>query len=230
MDYFTHADIKAKVERALDLEDEIFITPTEMLDYHNEAIDECEAEIHTLYEDYFLAETTLSLVNGTSQYTLPADMYANKLRSVIYNNGSTIYKINKMRRKDMFEDIETVNTFSNSDYYQYYILNNAAFAKPKMVLVPAARETASNVIKFRYIRNANRMEDDDSICDIPEFSRFVIEYIKMRCYEKEGHPNLELAANLVEQQRKLMQETLSNMVPDADTAIEMDLDVYGEHS
>ncbi len=230
MQYFTHAEIKAQVERSLDLEDELFISPTELLDYHNDAIDECEAEIHGLYEDYFLAEATVDLVQGTSQYALPSDAYANKLRSVIYNNGGTIYNITKMRRKDMFTDIESINTYNNSDYYQYYILNNAAFAKPKMVLVPASRETATGVVKLRYIRNANRMSSDASICDIPEFTRFVIEYIKMRCYEKEGHPNLELAINLVEQQRKLMQETLSNMIPDADTTIEMDLDVYGEHS
>jgi hypothetical protein len=70
------------------------------------------------------------------------------------------------------------------------------------------------------------MVDDTSICDIPEFTSFVIQWMKMRCYEKEGDPRFEGAAGLVQQQRKQMIDTLTNMVPDGDNEVEMDTSFY----
>ena len=51
--YWTLGQIKAKVKRDLDIESEVFIQPDELIEYINDAIDEAESEIHSLYEDYF---------------------------------------------------------------------------------------------------------------------------------------------------------------------------------
>lgn len=230
MVYLTHLQIKTKILKALDLEDETFISEAEMLDYHNEALDECEAEIHSLHEDYFLSESTISLVSGTATYNLPSDIYANKIRAVTYVNGTTIYPVEFIRERDKFENIELVNQSSSTDFYRYYIINNAAQSKPQLKLVPAARETGSDLLKIRYIRNVKTMTQDSDSSDIPEFNDFVIEYIKMKCYEKEGHANYEIAVKNVERKRELMQDTLSNMILDQNNLIEMDLDFYKEHS
>jgi hypothetical protein len=71
MRYWTFAEIKAKVESDLGMEDEDFVSADEMLAYGNEAIDEAEAEIHTINEDYFLTMGPISLVSGTDSYDLP---------------------------------------------------------------------------------------------------------------------------------------------------------------
>ena len=79
MKYWTWAELKDKVQRDLDLEGEVFINETELLGYANEAIDEVERQVHTLYEDYFLTKAVISLVDGTEEYALPTDIYAFKI-------------------------------------------------------------------------------------------------------------------------------------------------------
>lgn len=230
MQYKTYGQIRIKVEKDLDLEDELFIQDDEMLDYANEAIDEAEAEIHAIYEDYFLTYSTISLVNGQEEYDLPTDMYANKIRGIVYNNGSTIYNIPELRHSAKFELIELSKEYTTTDFYKYMIINRTAGANPKMLLVPQAREDGTDRLKIWYLRQANRMVDDTTVCDIPEFAQFVIQYMKVRCYEKEGHPNMGMAARALEMQRRLMVDTLSNMIPDADNQVEMDLSHYDDMS
>ena len=230
MQYRTYGEIRLKVERDLDLEDELFIQPEEMLGYANEAIDEAEAEIHSVYEDYFLTYGSISLVNGQEEYDLPTDIYANKIRGVIYTNGTTIYEVPRLRNTDKFELIELSNQYSTTDFYKYIIRNASASSNPRMLIIPTSRETSTDRLKIWYLRNANRMVDDTSVCDIPEFSQFVIQYMKVRCYEKEGHPNTQMALQNLEAQRRLMVNTLSNMVPDEATTIIPDFDAYDEQS
>jgi len=92
--------------------------------------------------------------------------------------------------------------------------------------VPTARDTVPNGLTLYYLRNANRMLVDSSVCDIPEFTSFIIQWIKMRCYEKEGDSRFQLAGTLVDQQRRQMIETLTSMVPDGDNEIDSDVSHY----
>lgn len=113
----TLAQIKTRVEQALDLEEEFFITDDELINLINESIDEAEREIHTLYEDYFLDCQPLSLVTGQSLYRLPSNIYANKIRKMTYDAADRKYVITRLKKK---EDILCSNT---NDDYRYYILN-----------------------------------------------------------------------------------------------------------
>jgi len=130
MRYWTYLEIKTKVQKDLDLEDEDFITESELLGYCNEAIDEAEGEIHTLYEDYFLDSALLPLMVGQSAYSLPTGIFASKLRGVIYNDGSLIYQITKFKETKKFLAIAEANN-STSSYYQYLLKNT-------IVPIPAA--------------------------------------------------------------------------------------------
>jgi hypothetical protein len=224
--FYTWAQIKTKVKQDLDLEDEVFVTDTELMDYCNEAIDEAEAEIHTLYEDYFLNKSAITLVQGTSDYALPSDIYAHKIRRIIYQNGATIYTIDRLKDWKKFEQKAVTDYYPGTNCYSYLILNAAA-GTPKISLVPTAQESGAYVTMW-YIRNATRMTADASICDIPEFINFIFQYIKVRVYQKEMNPNAQTAVAILQQQRELMQSTLGTMVPDADNTIEMDLSHYEE--
>lgn len=227
MNYLTYGEIKDKVERALDLEGEVFIEPEEMLDYANEAKDEASAEIHAIYEDYFLTYANIALVTAQELYDFPSNIYANKIRAIVYDVGETTYSLKRARYSDQFERHALVNKYASTDFYQYLIVNLSAAAKPQLLLLPKSRETGVN-LKCWFLREANALVDDDSICDIPEFYKFIVQYMKVKCYEKEGHPNLEYARGELESERKLMVETLQTMVVDGDTAIEMDLSAYAE--
>ncbi len=227
MRYWTYGEIKAKVQKDLGLEQDDQITPDEMLEYCNEAIDDVEAEIHTLYSDYFLSYFSANLVAGTSLYALPTNIYANKIRNVLYfYNSSDFYEIRRMNKKDSFLDVlATDETDANNDY-RYLLINNSAELGVQMQIVPVPRDNISSGLRMWYIRNANRMIDDDSICDIPEFTNYVIQAMKVRCYEKDGDPRYNFAMDRKNELRELMVSTLSNMVDDGNTEIEKDLTFY----
>jgi hypothetical protein len=226
--FFNWAQIKSKVQKDLDIEDEVFVTATELMSYCNEAIDEAEAEIHDLYEDYFLNKATITLVQGTSDYALPSDIYAQKIRRIIYQNGSTIYTVSRMKDWQKFEQKAITDLYPGTNWYSYLLIN-ASSAGPMISFVPTAQESGAFITVW-YLRNSTRITDDTSICDIPEFINFIYQYIKCRVYEKEMNPNAQAAIAILQSQRELMQGTLASMVPDADNSIEMDLSIYREHS
>lgn len=227
--YWTYAQIKTKVTQDLAIEDEDFIQSGEFLGYVNEGIREAEAEIHSLYEDYFLTKATLTLVQGQEEYAFPSNVYANKIRRIMYRNGSDVYTLERLRDWKKFENytIELIN--QTSTRYEYLLLNSTAGA-PTIVLSPPSKLDGPYVTIW-YLREANRLAVDTDICDIPEFVNFVMQYVKVRCYEKEvGHPNLPKAMQDLEQQREQMCGTLAQMVPDADNKIEGDYSTYEEMS
>lgn len=232
MQYKTLAQLRSKIEVDLDLQDELFITTSEMNSYINEAIDDVEAEIHNSYEDYFLTMANLALVSGTSDYALPSDIYMNKIRAIIYSNGPTQYEIKRMREKEGFIEQKLIQTYATgSDWYRYRLYNPSASTGMRLRLFPSAQETSSTNVEIWYIRNANTLSSDSDTCDIPEFYTYVVQYAKCRCYEKEpGHPNYAAALAERERLRELMMKTIMSMVPDRDNTVEMDYRPYEEHS
>lgn len=231
MRYWTYSEIKAKVKRDLDLgADETFVTTDEMLGYYNEAVDFAEAIIHTLYEDYFLASSTLSLVKGTSEYSLPTDIYANKIRSVIYSDGQKIYPIRRIKDWKRFEQAAWNQTVTSPEDYVYILKNQSAASGVKLVLLPAAQETTSTKVTIWYLRNANRALDEGDLCDIPEFVAFVIAFMKVKILTKEQNPALAVAVEELKSIREQMESTLRDIVPDGDTELELDMRAYQEMS
>lgn len=229
MRFWTWSEIKEKVQRDLDLEDETFITPDELLGYANEAIDEAEGEIHSLYEGYFRARSTVTLVSGTEGYALPTSIYAAKILRVFYRNGSTVYPVTRIPESKMLEAYETAQAAGDTGVAQYqYFLENSTAGSPQMVFVPTPNESGAFVTVW-HIRNANRLTADADLCDIPEFINFVLQHMKVRCYEKEGHPNLLKAVQDLETERSRMTSTLSQMVADGQNEIEADFSHYREH-
>lgn len=224
--YWTLGQIRKKVQADLDIQGETFIRSDEFDAYVNEAIDEAEAEIHALYEDYFLDRDKISLVADQEEYDLPDNIYAHKIRRITYNNQSSTYTVHRVQDWKKFEKYEISNNYETSDLYQYFIMNETA-GTPKILLLPPARETG-DFLTIWYLRQANRLVNEEDICDIPDFVNFVFQYVKFRVYEKEGHPNLGIATQALEQQRRLMQGTLATMVPDAENKIEEDFSFYEE--
>lgn len=226
--FWTLAEFRAKLRMDLDLEEETFVRPQELDDYINEAIDEAESEIHGLYEDYFLTRSQVSLVQGQEEYDMPDNIYGDKIRRIMYNNTSTVYKIKRIKDWKKFEVYEIAQNFSTSDLYQYFLVNSAA-AEPKILLVPTARESGPYMTIW-YIRQANRLVLPEDKCDIKEAHNFILQHAKTRIYEKEGHPNTQKSMADLERERQIMVTTLASRVPDADNEIELDTSFYEEMS
>jgi hypothetical protein len=95
----TYSQLKTYLEQELDLQDETFITPNELMAYFNEAVDMIEAAIHNIYEDYFLTNSPLSITNNQAAYGLPSDIYAQKIRRILYNDGGSYkYEIKRVKK------------------------------------------------------------------------------------------------------------------------------------
>lgn len=227
MKYWTWAEIREKIEDDLGLQQEDFVSESELRGYANSGIDEAEAEIFNLFEDYFLDRYQASLVAGQANYPLPSTIYASKIRSVIYNNGNDLYLVRRMRFSNKFLDIEITNRDNTSLYYRYFLLNSTAGSQ-ELNLVPPARDNVTNGLTIWFIRNANRLEADADVCDIPEFIEFIFEHMRMKVYLKEGNPSYQASIVKLEQLRKQMRETLSALVADEDNELEKDWTFYEE--
>lgn len=228
MKYWTWAEIRAKIEAECDLEDEDFVRPGELLSYCNEAIDEAEAEIHGLYEDYFLKSVDIPVTSGDQLLSIPEnmpDIYADKIRRIIFTLGgsTTTYPVTRMKDWHKFEQKAIYDTQVTTDLYQYFLINTTP-GNPQIQVTPQLRETGT--FRVWYLRNANRLAIDTDVCDIPEFVNFVIAFIKVKVFQKEGHPGLGEATQKLEQQRQQMTSTLQSRVPDADNTLEMDISYY----
>lgn len=227
----TYGTIRDKVKRELALEDEEFITEDEILGYYNDAISECEAEIHTLYEDYFLSNANLSLVNGEDDIDIPSDIYGLKIRGIIYNNrADLIYPIKRIRELRKFSEIAVTQVFGqNNLYYRYILINRSASEGNKIKLVPASSEDSDTVVTIWYLRRAARALVDNDPCDIPEFLNFIYAFMRVACKMKENNGSCppELIGAL-EKQRSLMKDTLQNKVVDEDNEVEQDFSHYEE--
>jgi len=228
MRYWTWAEIRAKIEAECDLEDEDFVRGPEILSYANEAIDEAEAEIHGLYEDYFLKPVSVAVAQGDTGFAIPdemPDIYADKIRKIIFtqSGSTTTYPVNRLKDGTKFEQKALYDANQTSDLYSYMLIN-ATPGSPEVRWTPTIRE--SGTMEIWYLRNANRLTQDSDICDIPEFVNFVIAYMKVKVFGKEGHPGYADAVTELEKQRQQMTSSLQSRVPDAENELEMDSSYY----
>jgi len=144
----TYGTIKTFVQSKLDLQEENFITASELLTYCEEAVNFCEGEIHKLNieDQYFVACTNIRMVAGQKFYALPTNMYANKILRVVYTNGTNVYDVKRMTRRQRFEDKEITDTTDGStNYYRYMLVNNDPNVGTQLELSPRAAETSSQI-------------------------------------------------------------------------------------
>jgi len=168
MKLWTYAELRNKVELELDLEDEIFVTPDELIGYANKAISLAESAVLKIDEDYFLSVYHIPLVGGVAEYAYPYDIYAYKIRGIEYAAGATIYPVKRFKRMNKFDAVEIANYYPVNNWYAYTTINKAADGKAKIVLVPSSQETSQVTypqslnqtaapMKMYYIRHANRV-------------------------------------------------------------------------
>lgn len=221
---FTWSEMKTRVLNDLDLVGEDFVTPAELLGYANEAIDEAEQEILNLgLADYFLDSEVLPLVADTAEYALPTDIWAHKIRAILYQQGNA--KRYEIRR---FKKLSDVNDVFSTDEDFRYIITNRLGTGPRIKFYPTPRVSEADSVTIWFQRNAREITADTDVVDVPEAAKFIIQHIKLRVYEKEGHPNQDKAIADLERERKLLQDTLATMVPDENNELVGDFSHYDE--
>jgi hypothetical protein len=244
MKVWLFSELRDESLQEIDMTNESFVSSDEIVGYFNDAIHEAESEILKLHEDYMLTKGWITLVQGQSDYSLPSNIYAAKIRKAIYINGSLVYPVERVRDPDKFFSIELTNSFAPSDEYRYFIYNPDVDTGFQLSLAPAARESG-NYLKLWYIRSAKRIPkigevvnavtttqtiQDNTKVDIPEFAMFLKEVFKGKCRAKDNGGVIPPdAVALIEQQRKMMIDTLTQMAPDNEDTIPGDMSHYYEH-
>jgi len=219
MQLWTYGNAKRAVEDELDIQGESFLDDPEMIRLFNSAIDEAEAIIHQLHEDYFLTSDFVALVNGTSEFPMPSNIYANKIRLCYYKSGQEAYEVGRIKLRE-------IPYVDGDEDYRYNIENNTGSAGTKFVVYPAATETSSTVLRRWFVRNATAVVDDASVIDIPEFIDFILRHVKVQVASKMGHPRLVFFKAELDEKRDLMRDTLKTMIVDGNTDIEGDSSHY----
>jgi hypothetical protein len=224
MEYPTLAQIESKVKEDLDLEEEVFIEPTELTGLVNEAIDDAESEIHTIYEDYFKTSHTRDIESGENEQNLPEDIYAQKIREVSFSDGSNVYEVPPYRGKH--SDIPLIN---GTAPYRYILVNKSDGIKLRLIPTPATSVTDG--LTIWYLRNANKLVAQSDECDIPEAFNFIVKKTKGLCLAKENNGVVpQEAAVEIEQERIKLVNTLTNRVPDGNNEVIGDFAIYNEHA
>jgi hypothetical protein len=128
MSSVTYGDIKSYVQNRLDLRDEAFITPIELLQYTEEALKYCEAEVHKLNieDQYFEAEHFIRLFNGKPDYNLPSNIYANKILRIVYQTASAAYDMSRISHRRRYVDSSNIDRYGDAsgNDFRYRIVNN----------------------------------------------------------------------------------------------------------
>lgn len=234
MAFKTLYDIRTKIARDLDIEAEEFIQPEELIQYINDAISEAEANIINLglRDKYFLARgTPISLVAGQADYDLPSNIYGNKILKVVYQSGTDIYALSPIDSEEMYQDISVLNQYNTTDLYRYLIRHDVPGTE-KLQIVPKARVDAADALTIWFFREANKLEIDTDICDLPEIAiQYVYQSVRVRVYEKERGQSWMVAKEDLAAIEELMVKTLQQQISDSDlTKMDKDFTTYEEHS
>jgi hypothetical protein len=172
MKIWTYEEALNKILVDLDLQDETFISPNEMIGYFNDGLADAESELQSLNQDYFLTKYYLPLVSGTQRYDLPDNIYANKIRGLFFQSGNINYPVNQIRRANKFEKMMMTDQYAPNADYSYVLVNDGA-GQAKLELHPTSRDTAiyppqdgaSTPITMWYIRNCARVPLVGELCN-----------------------------------------------------------------
>jgi len=220
----TLKDIRDTVIADLDLFEEDFAENEDLDRWIREGVEIAESEIHNLYQDYFLANTSSITLSNTSMVDYPSDIYGNKIRTIIHSYDGDIYEVKKARNFKANLMYEMALGGSSTDTLKWFPINNAANGKG-IQLTPA---TNSGSIIVYYIRNAKELLLDDDICDIDEFSRVIEQHTKTQAYLKDGDPRAADSLQLENNYIAKMRETLADMSADGDNEMDVDYSHYEE--
>lgn len=219
MSYRTFGDLRSQVEAEVDTEGEEFVTDPEIMRYFNSAVVICEAAIVKLglREKYLQAEAYISTIQNQTDYALPADIVANKVRKVIYRNGTIIYQMKPMfaERGYEIEDVSTVNP--PNEYYHFSMYKSGEDTIFR--ITPRALQNVTNAIRLIYMKALNRYTADSINCNVPDICyEFIMSYVRYRIYAKEsaGNANTQDEKSNMQMFNTLMQETLQNQIADPD--------------
>lgn len=223
------SDLKAIIQREYDIEDENFITPQELMNFVNEAIDEAESEILNLNQGKYLETLAeIDLVKDQSTYTLPSGIFATKVIKLLYKDESSGqgYEIEPV--KDL---LDTISDRTGCGYkFRIDYIASGANKGYCIKLYPTPDQNLVGGLKLYYQRNASKIVDDDSEFDLPEAIGFIQQFVIDKCANKERMtPDAPESAALKRKRIQLI-ETLERQLPGDNNTYPVNLEFFEDHN
>lgn len=242
MRVWNYGEALDKVCADMDLTNELFLTDDEKVGIFNDAIQDSAAEIYKLgvEDEYFTKQAPLAVAQNTDRVSLPADIYANKIRAIIFSNGSEIYEVPRMRRRRKYIKMTEIEQYASDAMYQYDIENPSVATGYQLVITPVPRGDViapggGSAFTIHYVRevlyiplasSGSLAASRATKIDLPQFMTYIFAYVKAEFARKIPHPNLADFEAKAENQRVKMISSLTEQVPDDNTEVEPDMSHY----
>jgi len=121
-----------------------FWTDSVLISYYNIIQDEVQQEIVQVFEDFFITQTSINIVNGTINYSLPADFV--KMRRVEDTKNDNTFEIPPITLNEKDREHTFLNTSAASWGNGYYIHGQS------IVFDSTPTFTQNSAVKLYYIK------------------------------------------------------------------------------
>lgn len=180
------------------------------------------------------------LIAGTGKYALPTNIYANKIRELVFNDGDLIYEIKPYSPRHKQWKVEYMNAFYADDtrIFQYQLVNDSVYdpslpytTNIQIEMIPTPKITGDYITVY-YLREAQKIpyvNSGDVQVDIPEFYDYIKFEMMCRCAFKSMNPKYEALVGWADEAKTRMIQTLSNRKEDGSKRIDADFSFYEDH-
>ena len=152
--------------------------------YLNEGQEELARRLQRIKEDYFVTDYTVPYVNGVSEYALPEDIYAHKVRKVAYIENDIFTVLEKVSFNDYINYSSPV--IAGGAYpYGYYLVEksnpdvkSSVKRSVRLILIPTRGLQNVMGLTVYYIRQVTPMAMDTDTPDIPGTEAYLEAYTR----------------------------------------------------
>ena len=180
----TLLEMKEKIKSDLEMREEQYLPDSDIVKLINDAVSDAHKHIVRVYEDYFLSFYTQPLAADQSIITLPTDIFADKIRAIIYRDGdigSASITCEFSKVKSLRDAMNVRNIISNnSGAMRLWLLTDQSVSSRAIKLIPETGR--AGFVDMWYVRRPAIMVNDSDLCPIPEFADYVVQKAKVAYY------------------------------------------------
>jgi len=181
------------------------------------------------------------LISLQSRYPLPSNIYANKLREIVFNDADLIYEVKpySARKKQWKVAYMNMYYFDDNRVFWYQLVNDQTYdpANPlstnvQIEFIPQPK-ISGDYVTLHYLREAAKVpytNNTNTQIDIPEFYDYIKFEMMARCAFKSMNPKYEAVCAWAADAKTRMIQILSTRKEDGSTRIDPDFGFYEEHS
>ena len=219
----TLLEIRDRLKDDLDLHEEHWKNDGQLNDLINKSVRKAFRKIIAIHEDYFLSQANVVITAVENEIDYPSNIYANKIKSIHFLWNNSAVEIKPVRRFDSTIMLSSIVSDNSSPYRNWLAIDDLTDGK-KIKLFPATGYAGT--LSLWYIREPRLLVDDTDVCDIDEFTEFVVQCTKAAYYALDGDPRYQIEKMEEKELERDLINTLTNMTIGNDDTVVADYSHY----